>query len=363
MKKVIAIFVVLSLIALAVTACGTSKEERRAEFIEWYNSIEEEKQAEFIARYNSLEAEKQAETRKHAEDINRKVLASARPVSVDLIFTTTLKQVFLDTGVDKRINAKRAADQLAPLTIDEIYNDFQEEAVSEIPQFVQNAMEIFADGNVKVHVSSALQSGPMSFGWLPGQNFVMVPPYAYFEICNGVSSDKADEFTATFTMLADIGSEDRWKKEVLFDGTVRQLCSNEGNYPKFYEEQGIVVFKRPVTKLLPVPAENSVVLGSVEELEEGDKLYYARMTEDGMKVEIGFFQGVRKFSPEVEIIEFRGALNPEIDAGTPVYYVSADKNSPVRLVGFVIPGENISAVSAEFVLTGVDEVELADIKD
>ncbi|MFY9457450.1 MAG: hypothetical protein WAP23_00770 [Candidatus Spechtbacterales bacterium] len=355
------------LVSAFALACGTNKAADQEKFDQQfdgrYDAGKDKRKAEFSEWYNSIESEKRAELARLTEEINAKVLASARPVSVDLAFMTTLKQLFLDTEVDIRINAKRAEAQLEPLTIDEIYTDFQEEGISEIPQPVKTVMEIFTDGNVGVHLSSFLTSGQMNLGWFMGQSFVGVPPQAYFEICNSVPVAEADEFRATFTMRADIGSEDAWKEEVLFSGTVRHLCSNEDSYPKFYEEQGIVIFKRPSIKLLPVPAESAIVLGSVDELEEGDKLYYPRITEDGIKVEIGFFEGVKKFNPNVEIIEFRGALNPSIDAGAPVYYISADKNLPVRLVGFVTQDESISAVSAEFVLTGVLEAELVAIKD
>lgn len=337
---------------------GKSDAEQQAKFVERYNSIEREKQADFTRHLTATLAN---------ADVKTAVLNSARPVSVDLVFRTTLKEMFEEFKIDETLNAKRTQDEkqaaekegrepaeLKPLTIDEIYasSQTQAEAIGQLPSQVKDAMKLFVDGTVEVDLSGFGFSAPPNPGWFLGSDYIGVSPQGYSQVCNNVPINEAGKYIVTFTLHADSEREDAWKKEVLFSGTAKELCSNGSNYPKYYEEQGVVVFKRPAVTLLPTPSSLSA-LGTSEDLKPGDKLYFPRITETGgMKVGIGFFEGVRKFRLKTEIIEFNNsAFSSATDVGAPVYYVSG--NNQIKLLGFLLPDRTV--VSADFVLTGLAE--------
>lgn len=359
--KTIAVLVILLLAVLSVfvTACGASEEERKKEFLNWYSEVkpaeltEEERKAEFLNWYNKLNPAELTE-----EEIKEEVLGRVRAASTEVAFVRPLEEVFRGLNIVEKINSLRAdeATQENPLTIEEILADeeLRQEGISMLP----SGAEAFENGQVYI------PSPPYLFGFdtptIPinlgifTKDSVILPSINYSAICYRIKTESAGSFIVTSTLLANSKLEDSWKREILFDGTARELCAGKGEHsPKIDEDKGIAVFKRPSTKSLQARQE-PLLVGSADELELGDKLYFARNEGNG-KLELGIalFDGTVKNIEGAKVIRFSGRFDPESDGGAVLYYV--DGNNKLKAVAVTSP-LGAFAIELKFLLESIDDL-------
>lgn len=329
MKKVFSVMFAILILVLSssLVACssGPSEEERQAE----KQAEKEMRKTEFEAWYaekQPAEAEERAKFKSFLEDsfldgkhtsvgvmvkitgldIEKEILETARPILLEVTLEQPLEQTLKDFGV---------------------------ESPSELPGYIG----VFADGTTHIP-SSALGFNPApNLGYL-GREHVRADSIHYEQVCNSIPQEKGDNFLVTFTLFANRGVEDDWKKEVLFEGTARELCSQNGDsYPKYDAFRQMLVFKRPAQKSLPVPDAQDILLVQADDLVAGKELYFPRLqTGLGLKFGTRLFEGITDLqASDAKIIEFHGGLNPELDIGSPVYAVFADIENPLRLIGFI----------------------------
>jgi hypothetical protein len=329
----------LSLIALLVSllvllaGCGISREERKAEFVGWYNELNPpELSEEAIADY---------------------VLGRARSVVVDVVFEMSLEEAFAAFRMDERINASLAKGE-DPVNMEQILTDksLRERGVSFFPP----AVDVFEDGRVRIPMPPYIlgldeQKFPRNIEFL-GEKSVMLPRPIYNMVCNGVPAEEADIVFVTSTALANTRIEDSWKKETLFEGNVRKLCAKDESSHRVYEYKEVVVFDRPNAKAFTMPKEPTLLVADVGVLELGTKLYFARDNGSGqLELGISLFDGTFDGLEGGKVVKFSGGFNPDTDAGTAFYYVNG-KNE-IALVAF---GSMFGPIGmdAKFVLEGIE---------
>ena len=321
------------------------------------------------------------------EDIRAEVLGRARLVTVNVVLERPLAEMIVVFGIDLAMNASRADEarrealeelgdeatreqiegvtfailnwhEQNAITVEDIINDrnLTGEAIDSLPF----GSEFFENGMVRIPVQqSALGFGnspimPRNIGML-SEDIVVIPSVIPLSICNSVSADGADSFFANFTLRANSKLEDAWKKEVLFDGTVRDLCDVESEYsPKIDEERSIAIFKRPASKVFQLPSEKPIIIGSVKSLEPGDVLYFAHYADRrNLKLAVGLFEDITENGNGNSVIRFNSEFNPLLDGGTPIYHVS-EKNI-LELVAFTGMSGPIG-IEAEFIFEGLKEI-------
>jgi len=282
---------------------------------------EEEKQAEFESRYAIM---------KEAEVDGEEILDFARPVAFDVVFNTTKKETL---------------------------EAFEVDAVDELPENVRAYLDGFDGENIKVtSYMLGFDTSSRLIGFL-GRSHVLTLSSHYEIVCRSIPPETADKYSVTFVMLANSKIEDFWKKEILFAGTARELCAGEERSPRYFQDKGAVLFERPKIKAFPV-LEEQITIMNASELKPGSRLFFARIdgiTGTGMKVGIGFYEGQSNLPQSgIDIIEFSGYVDPAVDAGAPLYYITEGFGSRKKLIGFVGP-YGPSAFPAEYVLSEMEE--------
>lgn len=320
-----------------------------------------------------------------AADIKAEVLGRARLVTVSVFLERPIAEIIAGLSIEVKMNISRAEEamnltiealgaeatqeqreaaasaalelyqQNNIITVENILEDrnLREEAIGLLP----TGSEVFENGMVRLHVPpSALGFSfpimPRNIGML-SEDSVVIPLTTYFSICNSISADGADSFLVEFTLLANSELEDVWKKEVLFDGTVRDLCVGESEYsPRIDENRSIAIFKRPASKVFQLPSEKPIIVGSVKNLGPGDTLYFAHYALDSgnLKLAVGLFEDVAENNNGDDIIRFSGEFQPLTDGGTPIYHIS--KKNKLELVAFSGMSGPIG-IEAEFIFEGL----------
>lgn len=369
-----------------------SEERKQSEFLERLASpdAQSELKALFQEQFDTLVFDGKHEgpsfiAKLTGTDLKAKVSEAVRPISTDLELRMTVRDFLLKTGAVGAFNEKRArgaavsarenalkdgtAEEAAAkkaneayeshpdLSIDDVMSEFREEVFALFPpQFVQ-MMNISPDGTSFVMpgwpaLGGGISEAPVTAGIL-GPEHVGASLSVYGRVCLIVPANFAENFFVTVTLRVNSATEDSWKREVLFEGTAREFCAEraKGEYPKVYKDEGMMVFRRPGTKVFPAP---KLILGSVEDLATGGNLYFPSVNDRNVEITTAIFENLEK-SPLVQsnivIMLDKGEFR---DAGAPVFYVKADKSEPVRLVGFM----NIAgtyALSAAYILQNIEE--------
>lgn len=366
--------VVLAVFILVISACAgsPSKEEREAEFQEFYNSemdtSKEQRQSElemlFSAFYNKAEKDREL-TRE--EKISEFIDLYASTENERMSF---LKESILTGGHDK-----------SGITLALLNNDAREEVTRFVRQIsikvkfvstLDEAVAVFGDeakgakiapdGTVTIPVADF-----KSAGVLGPEHVLGVVNQGYLSICadiiKNVELDIPDISEKLFIEAFALpkAGEDSWKTEKLFGGSATEMCSGGKDAPRYYEKINTVVFKRPEMKTLPVPETDILSAAQFSNLDPGGNLFYAT----------DFGAGVMTWEGETLAVLWGDSLNPSVmffvgipsvtpalnDLGSPVYYVERDADNPVRLIGFIIEiqGSIGIVVPADYILNNTEE--------
>lgn len=361
MKGKIFLVLLAMVVLMPVVGCSVNREEKKAEFSEWYAELQP---AEITQ-----------------EAIEEQVLGRARPVETKIFFEKPLEEAFVLFEIPEKLNAKKveeaalaALKQLGAGSTKEQKRAAAEAAIAEAEQRVLTIEEILEDESLKQEGRSlfpsmveVLQDNVVRFP-IPGYMFgfdsplyppgiatllresAVVTPEAYFVSCNMIVPEETDDVLITSALLANAELEDHWRKETLFDGTAKEICAKEAS-SLIDMEKGMAVFKRPGTKAFQVK-EEPLLLGSVEELELGQKLYFARFAETGkLEVAVAMFDGTLETTHGAKVVKFFGRFDPLKDGGTALYYV--DKNMKLRLVAFAT-ALDLFGIEAKYILEGIE---------
>jgi len=393
-RKVVTGLAIIAVIGLTIVAFlflnGPSEEDKQADFLQRLNSQEAQ---EIMTRlYNDFEG--LVFDGKHegpsfiakltGVNIKEKVSAPVRPIYTDLIFRMPLKEFFVSTGAVEALNNKRASEAALAAkegalkggaTEEEANKKAQEAYASQEPLRIEDAMGKFREDVLGMFPPQFVQMMSISPddvltmpGWpLIGLGALEAPPASgflapehvgaslavYGRVCYSVPEEFAENFIATVTMRANPETEDSWKLETLFAGTAKELCAERltGEYPKLYQDEEIIVFRRPNTKVFPAPR---VVLGSVQDLMAGGNLYLPSVGSGGVEVITATFESLQESSlvrSNIVILLDKGS---HLEAGAPIFYIKSEREEPVRLVGFMnITGSY--ALSSVYILANMPE--------
>lgn len=355
--KVVGLLSVLTAAAFFAAACSNDspKDDRQAKDEEKKQAVnptptKEEKLAEFLEFYKALEEERKKETRavlketllngKHEElslvlqltgiDAFKKVLDSAREISAEITFVDTLQ------------GAMEVAEVKDP---------------KDLPGFVK----VLPDGSVRIPGQEIGITFPPSIGWLT-KDYVITDGTAHRSFCTKTNPERMSMVLAKFT-LRPTAEEAKWKEEVLFDDSVAKLCAGEEVYPRYDGQSNTSLLKRPKIKFFPIPEEETFKIGKADRLKPGGLLVFATLREGGLRASYGILESVRRLEgTNIAALGFSGipTISPnEGDEGAPVYYISRDEKNPVKLIGFITDAKIVPAVAmpAEQYLLGIKEFQ------
>lgn len=300
---------------------------RRAEFGSWYRETTPTK-AEELESFKSLLVQAIVDgdpetiglaAKLSGVDVEGEVFATARPIRLELV---------------------------QEVALEEAMGYYEVSDPGDLPRYLQ----IFADGTT--HIPS------QDFGFSPtiltaylANNYVRMDSMYYEQICRVVTSETAESYLATVTLLPNLDTEDRWKEEVLFDGNSRELCLPEGQYPKYDPDLQMVIFERPAQKLLP-SSDEVILVADPADLGRLGIVYFVRLSGGGLNLGTGIVEGVRTFDSTgsfgPNFIEFSGQTTPLLDTGAPVSALFGDE---LRLVGFIVRDGSF-AMAADATLSG-----------
>ena len=163
--KILGVFCLVILVGWAVVVPGLSiygeitgktKENRRAEFTEFYQAVqpsEEQAQEEFRSRLNDLMQGRELSEALLGANIKDRVLEFSRPVQSDLHMETDMEDFLRVMNADVMLNGRREREGKDPLPKEMIFKDFQEEALAAASARFGNSMEVFSDGTVRLGAS------------------------------------------------------------------------------------------------------------------------------------------------------------------------------------------------------------------
>ena len=249
-------------------------------------------------------------------------------------------------------------------TVEEILELAQVENEEDLPGFIK----VSEDG------MASIPSYRFPFGFRPyehlgflGAEHVLTTSTNLYEACfwlGTLGDDSAfDEFRAVYKVHdGPLFGEVEALEEVLFDGTARELCSEDNTSFDTIPNTDMLLLKRPEDKRLPVVFRTQIVVANTENL-VGNRLLYLPDNNifDGISLDVTLFKGLQdSYLPDGHTVLFSRNFK-EATLGGAMYYIRGDRDNVLILVGFI--SAYGGAWSADFVLSTFSEAFPHTVED